>query len=139
MAIKLDVNYSISRRAAEGILAEIGLEMSRFPLPGNHESAGKKLSGKTWHQLLLAAHVAGGSRTAAAHTKNTYFSTQYHHLAARRGRKKAMIAVGHSILVIVNHMLQQQKAYEELGGNSFNERQRQTTERQLVRRLEQLG
>ncbi len=50
-----------------------------------------------------------------------------------------MIAVGHSILVIVNHMLQQQKAYEELGGKYFNERQRQTTGRQLVRRLEQLG
>jgi transposase len=130
----LDVNYGINRRAAEGILAEIRLEMSRFPFPGNHKSAGKKLSGKTWHQQLLAAHIAGGSRSAAAHTKNTYLSTQYHHLAARRGRKKAMI----SILVIVNHMLQQQKAYEEVGGNYFNERQRQTTERQLVRRLEQL-
>jgi transposase len=72
--------------------------------PGNHESAGKRLSGKTrkgnsWLRKLLveAAH-------AAAHTKNTYLSTQYHRLAARRGKKKAMIAVGHSILVIVYHM-----------------------------------
>jgi transposase len=107
--------------------------------PGNHESAGKRLSGKTrkgnsWLRKLLveAAH-------AAAHTKNTYLSTQYHRLAARRGKKKAMIAVGHSILVIVYHMLQQQKAYEELGGNYFDERQRQTTEKRLVRRLELLG
>jgi len=53
MAIKLDVNYGISRRAAEEILAEIGLEMSRFLFPGNHESAGKKLSGKTWLRKLL--------------------------------------------------------------------------------------
>jgi transposase len=76
---------------------------------------------------------------AAAHTKNTYLSAQYHRLAARRGKKKAMIAVGHSILVIIYHMLQQQKGYEELGGNYFDERQRQITERRLVRRLEQLG
>jgi len=87
MAIKLDVNYGISRRAAEGILAEIGLDMSRFPCPGNHESAGKKLSGKTRHHQLLAAQVA-------SHTRSTYLSTQYHRQAARRGKKKAMIAVG---------------------------------------------
>jgi hypothetical protein len=64
MAIKLDVNYGISRRVAEGILAEIGLDMSRFPCPGTHESASKQLYGKTRHQQLqvLAAHVAGGNR-----------------------------------------------------------------------------
>jgi transposase len=95
-----------------------------------NSSLARRGTSNSWLRTLLveAAH-------AASHTKNTYFSTQYHRLAARRGKKKAMI----SILVIVNHMLQQQKAYEELGGNSFNERQRQTTEKRLVRRLEQLG
>src|SRR6266566_790565 len=107
--------------------------------PGNHESAGKRLSGRTrkgspWLRKLLveAAH-------AAAHTKNTYLSAHYHRLAARRGKKKAMIAVGHSMLVIISHMLQQQKSYEELGGNYFDERERQATEKRLVRRLEKLG
>ena len=76
---------------------------------------------------------------AAAHTKNTYLSAQYRRLAARRGKKKAMIAVGHSILVIIYHILDQQVGYEELGSNYFDERDRQATEKQLVRRLEKLG
>jgi transposase len=140
----------ISQRAAEGILTEIGLAMDRFPsaghlaswagmCPGNNESAGKRLNGKTrkgspWLRKLLveAAH-------AAAHTKNTYLSAQYRRIAARRGQKKAMIAVGHTILVIIYHLLQQQKRYEELGGNYFDERERQATEKRLVRRLEKLG
>src|SRR5579883_1068735 len=146
----LDSIPGINQRAAEGILAEIGIDMSRFPTaghlaswagmcPGNNESAGKRLSGKTrkgspWLRKLLveAAH-------AAAHAKNTYLSAQYHRLAARRGKKKAMVAVGHTILVIIYHLLQQQKSYEELGGNYFDERERRDTEKRLVRRLEKLG
>ena len=107
--------------------------------PGNHESADKRLSGKTrkgngWLRKLLieAAH-------AAAHTKNTYLSAQYHRLAGRRGKKKAMGAVGHTILVIIYHVLRDQKAYQDLGGNYFDEHDRQGLEKRLVRRLEKLG
>lgn len=146
----LDTIPGINRRAAQGILAEIGTDMSRFPAsrylaswagmcPGNHESAGKRLSGKTrkgspWLRKFLveAAH-------AAAHTKNTYLSALYRRIAARRGAKIAMIAVGHAILVIIYHMLSEHTSYTDLGGNYFDEHDRQATEKRLVRRLEKLG
>lgn len=146
----LDTIPGLSRRAAEVILAEIGTDMSRFPsakhlaswagiCPGNYESAGKRKSGKTrkgsrWlRQLLLeAAH-------GAAHTKQTYLGALYRRLAARRGTKKALVAVGHAILVIAYHVLTRREPYQDLGANYFDERDRQAVERRLVRRLEQLG
>jgi transposase len=147
---RLETIIGIKRRLAEVILAEIGTEMSRFPsarhlaswagmCPGNHESAGKRYSGRTrkgspWLRTALveAAH-------AAAHSKNTYLSAQYHRLAVRRGAKKAAVALGHTLLVIIYHVLTEDKDYEELGGNYFDERDRQALEKQLVRRLENLG
>ena len=140
----------MSRRSAEGILAAIGVEMSRFPTsghlaswagmcPGNHESAGKRLSGKTrtgspWLRTLLveAAH-------AAAHTKHTDLSAFSQRIKARQGAKQAAIALGHTLLLICYHVLDRQVSYEELGGNSLDEHDRQATEKRLVRRLEKLG
>jgi transposase len=140
----------ISQRSAEGILAEIGIDMSRFPTaghlaswsgmcPGNHESAGKRLSGKTRKGSPYLRQLLVEAANAAARTKNTYLSAHYHRIAARRGRKRALIAVGHTILVIIYHLLSQQKSYEELGSNYFDERDRQNMEKRLVRRLEKLG
>lgn len=146
----LDSIPGINRRIAEGILAEIGTDMSRFPTaahlaswagmcPGSHESAGKRLSGKTrkgspWLRQLLveAAH-------AAAHSKNTYLSAFYHRIKARQGPKQATMAVGHAILVICYHLLDRHVAYQEVGGNYFDEHDRQAVEKRLVRRLEKLG
>lgn len=147
---RLETIIGIKRRLAEVILAELGTDMGRFPsarhlaswagmCPGTRQSAGKRFSGKTrkgspWLRtaLIEAAH-------AAAHSKHTYLSAQYHRLVARRGAKKAAVALGHTLLVIIYHVLSQEQDSQELGGNYFDERDRQAVEKRLVRRLENLG
>jgi transposase len=146
----LDSIPGISRQTAEVMLAEIGWDMSRFPTdknlaswagmcPGNNESAGKRRNGKTrkgsrWlrHALIEAAH-------GAAHTKNKYLKAQYHRVAAHRGKKKALVAVGHSILIISYHLLTRRQQYSDLGANYFDERDRNAVQRRCIKRLENLG
>jgi transposase len=147
---RLDTIPGVNRRTAEILLAEIGPDMSRFPTaeqlaswagmcPGNHESAGKRLSGKTRKGSSWLRQALIEAAQAAAHSKKTYLAAQYRRIAARRGKKKAAVAVGHSILVIVYELLTHQTTYEDLGPNYFDERDRQAVERRLVRRLKQLG
>ncbi len=146
----LDTIPGVSQRMAEVIVAEIGTDLTRFPsakhlaswaglCPGNYESAGQRLSGKTrkgsrWLRQMLteAAHAAAKSRT-------TYLGAQYRRLAARRGKRRAIIALAHTILVIIYHLLTRHESYRDLGANYFDDRDRQAVERRLVHRLEQLG
>jgi len=146
----LDTIPGINQRLAEIILAEIGPDMRHFPsarhlaswvgiCPGNHQSAGKRLSGKTrqgdrWlrQALIEAAH-------GAMRTKDTYLSSQGRRLGQRRGKRRAVVAVGHSILIIAYHVLKRQQPYQDLGSNYFDERDRAIVARQSIRRLEQLG
>jgi transposase len=147
---RLDTIPGVNRRSAEVFLAEIGTDIHRFPsadhlaswtgiCPGNNESAGKHFSGKMrkGNRWLRSALVEAAN--AAARTKNTYLSAQYHRLVGRRGKPKALVALGHTLLVIVYYLLLRQEEYQELGGNYFDERDRQAVEKRLVRRLENLG
>ena len=147
---RLDTIPGVGRRTAEILLAELGADMGRFPTaahlaswagmcPGNNESAGKRKTGKTrkGNAWLRAALVEAAH--AASRTKDTYLAAQYRRLAARRGRKKALVAVGHSILVSAYHLLKGTATYRELGPHYFDERDRQAVERRLVQRLESLG
>jgi transposase len=107
--------------------------------PGNDERAGKRGSGKTrrgspWLRALLVE-----AAQAAGRTKGTYLGAQYRRLAGRRGKQRAAVAVGHSILVIIYHLLTDERDYQDLGAQFFDERDRQRVERRLVRRLEALG
>jgi transposase len=146
----LDTIPGVARRIAEVIVSEIGSDMSRFPTanhlaawagvaPGNNESAGKRYSGTTRHgdraltvALVQAAH-------AAARSRKTYLSAQYHRLAGRRGKKRDIVAVANSILVICYHIIQRKESYRELGGDYFDQRRPDATAKRLLKRLQHLG
>lgn len=146
----LDTIPGLSRRSGEILLAEIGGDLTRFPsakhlaswagmCPGNCESAGHRKTGKTrkgdrWLRQVLIEAAHG-----AAATKHTYLGALYRRLSARRGKKKALVALGHAILEIVYHVVKRRVPYAELGENYFDERDRQAVKRRLVRRLENLG
>lgn len=147
---RVDAIPGMGRRAAEAVLAEIGTDMSRFPTaahlaswarvcPGNHASAGKRKSGRTGHGNPWLRSALVEAARAASHTKNTYLAAQYHRLAARRGSNRATLAVAHTILVIVYHLLHRNTAYLDFGPNYFDERDRQATVRRAVKRIQSLG
>src|SRR5215471_17309624 len=108
--------------------------------PGNHQSAGKHLRGTTRHPVIAGCVKPSlRRRKRAMRTKDTYLSAQGRRLTHRRGKKRAVVAVAHTILIIAYHVLQRQQPYQDLGSNYFDERERSAIARQSVRRLEQLG
>jgi transposase len=149
--VRLDAVPGISRRTAECILAEVGAHVDNFPsakhlaswaclCPGNHMSANKRRSGKRRKGQVWLVSALVEAAHAAAHTHGTYLSAQFKRLAARRGAKRAAVAVAHSILVIVYHLLADPAAtFRELGGDYFRKRNKEHEQRRAVRTLEALG
>jgi hypothetical protein len=107
--------------------------------PGNNESGGKRKSGKTRKGSPWLRRALCEGAWAASRTKNTYLAAQYRRLAAKRGQKRASIAVAHSILVIAYHLLRNGTKYNELGGDYFDRMRADGLKRYYVKRLEQLG
>jgi transposase len=107
--------------------------------PGNHESGGRQRSGRTrkGNRWLRAALVAAAQ--AAARTRHSYLGAQYRRLAARRGAKKAILAVAHSLLVIAYHVIARREPYRELGADYFDRQRPAATADRLLRRLRRLG
>lgn len=147
---RVDEIPGLGRISAEQVLCVIGLDMSRFPshkhiaswvglCPGNNESAGKRKSGKTRHGNQLVKTTLVQAAQVIAHTKGNYLSAMYHRLAARRGKKRATVAVAHALLVIIYRMLKDGTRYRDLGGNFFDELNKQAVVKRSVKRLEALG
>ena len=147
---RLDEIPGIGPRIIQIVLAEIGPDLSRFPSAGhltswaglcrgNHESAGHQRTGRTrkGNPWLRTALVEAAQ--AAARVKDSYLGPQFRRLAARRGVKRALVAVAHSLLVIIYSLLTRRSTYADLGPQYFDERDRQHTSKRLVARLERLG
>jgi transposase len=147
--VLLDTIPGVDRKTAEVMLAEMGLDMSQFPTdkhlaawaglaPGNHQSGGKRYSGRTRKGNSALSTIMVQAAWSAARTKGTFLKARYHRLAPRRGKKRAIVAIAHSMLVSAWHMLTYRQPYKELGGDYFDQRKKETKVNYLIRRLEKL-
>jgi transposase len=147
---RLDAIPGVNRTTIENVVAEIGVDMSVYPdehhlcswagiCPGNEESAGKRLRSRTTRKNRWLLRALVEAAWGAGRTKASYLGAQYRRLAARRGKKRALVAVGHSLLVIFYHMLNTDVEYQDLGMEHFDHLDPERLRRYLVKRLERLG
>lgn len=147
---KLDAIPGVNQTTIENVMAEIGTNMDQFPTdahlaswaglcPGNEESAGKRKRSKTTKGDRWLRRSLSEAAWAATHTKDTYLAAQYHRLAGRRGKKRALVAVAHTLLVVLYHVIKHRVDYHDLGPDYFLRIEPERQKRYLVKRLQQLG
>lgn len=146
----IDEIPGIARRSAEVILAEIGTDMDRFPsaahlcswagvCPGNHQSAGKRKHGKTTKGNKTLKSILTQCAKAARTSKDSYFSAQYQRIAARRGKNRATVAVAHSMLIAIYHVLKNNVPFHDLGSDYYDTFNREHKIKSYLKRLQALG
>ncbi len=146
----LDSIPGLSEATAQVVVAEIGTDMRRFPsaaalaawaglAPGNDESAGRQRSGRTRKGNVWLRTILVQAAQAAAHTKHTALAARYRRIAARRGHKKAVVALAHALLVIIYHVIARRQPYHELGEDYFQRLNPAARAQRLVHQLTHLG
>lgn len=147
---RLDRIVGINQTTIENVIAEIGVDMTIFPdehhlaswtgiCPGNEESAGRRLRSRTRKGNRWLRRALAEAAWAASRVKNSYLTAQFRRLAAKRGKKRALVAVGHSLLVIIYHVLKNHVEYRDLGPDYFDRLEPERLRRYLVKRLQGLG
>ena len=147
---RLETIPGIGRRTAEVLAAEIGLDMSHFPTaghlaswagmcPGNHESAGKRKTGKTRKGSKWLRRALVQAAQAAARKKGCYPGVQFRRLIVRGGAKKALVAVGHTLLITVYYLLTRHEDYHDLTPLQLNEELRDRAKKRALQQLDAMG
>ena len=147
---KLEKIPGLGKRSSEIILAEIGQEMRRFPTaghicswagvcPGNNESAGKRRNGKTRKGNKILKSTLVECAQSAVQRKHTFFYAQYQRISIRRGKKRAILAVAHSILIAIYYMIKENKEYEDLGADFYNKFNKEKKANAYIKKIKELG